>query len=241
MKAYIQTDKDGDYFNVNAFVAATGFKSLGFEIVKYVDVSETNEKDKEAIFVGGIGNFRKQLQNLHIEIPKEIEYPKELESFLNRKIWKSNLEKEIQKETTGIFIKPTKTKLFTGKVIHQFKDYIGLQFQDEVDILCSEVIEIATEWRCFIRYKEILDIRYYRGDWDQKLDVSIIKNAISKYDSQPASYSLDFGVDKKGNHFLIEVNDGHSLGTYGIGAISYAKFLSARWSELTNTEDYLRF
>jgi hypothetical protein len=34
MKTYIQTDKTGDYYNVNAFVAATGFKALGFEVLK---------------------------------------------------------------------------------------------------------------------------------------------------------------------------------------------------------------
>ena len=44
-----------------------------------------------------------------------------------------------------------------------------------------------------------------------------------------------------GKHYLNEVNDGHSLGSYGMGAVSYAKFLSARWSELTETEDLLNF
>jgi hypothetical protein len=52
---------------------------------------------------------------------------------------------------------------------------------------------------------------------------------------------MDIGIDSHGNCHLVEVNDGHSLGTYGIGPITYAKFLSARWSELTQTEDYLNF
>lgn len=55
------------------------------------------------------------------------------------------------------------------------------------------------------------------------------------------SFCLDFGVDKNGKHYLIEVNDGHSHGSYGMGAISYAKLLSARWSEMTQTVDYLNF
>jgi len=37
MRAYIQTNEQGDFYNVNAFVAATGFQSLGFEVVKFVD------------------------------------------------------------------------------------------------------------------------------------------------------------------------------------------------------------
>jgi hypothetical protein len=39
----------------------------------------------------------------------------------------------------------------------------------------------------------------------------------------------------------VEVNDGHSLGSYGISSHNYAKFLSARWAELTDTTDYLNF
>jgi hypothetical protein len=147
----------------------------------------------------------------------------------------------IQEEQTGIFIKPLETKLFQGKVISGFSDFIGLNYEREIEIWCSETIDIVTEWRCFIRYGTLLDVRYYKGSWNSKLDTEIVNDAIAKYKNQPASYSLDFGVDADGKHYLIEVNDGHSLGSYGMGAISYAKFLSARWSELTNTEDYLKF
>jgi len=65
--------------------------------------------------------------------------------------------------------------------------------------------------------------------------------AISVYKSQPCSYSMDIGLASNGKYYLVEVNDGHSLGTYGIGPITYAKFLSARWSELTETKDLLNF
>jgi len=51
---------------------------------------------------------------------------------------------------------------------------------------------------------------------------------------------MDFGIDKEGHMKLVEINDGHSLGTYGIGALDYAKFLSARWAQLTGTTDELR-
>ena len=73
------------------------------------------------------------------------------------------------------------------------------------------------------------------------MNLKIVRNAIEEYKSQPASFCLDFGIDGDGKHYLIEVNDGHSLGTYGMGAISYAKFLSARWSEMTQTKDMLDF
>jgi len=241
MKAYIQTDKNGDYYNVNAFIASVGFKSLGFEVFKYLDPNEVQENERDAIFVGGVGMIRKRLEILGIHKEDEIEYPMELREFLNRKVWKSTLKKIIKEGQTNLFIKPLETKLFQGIVITDFKDFIGLNYENDVEIWCSEIINILTEWRCFVRYGSLLDVRYYKGNWDNKLDLNIVNSAISKYTSQPASYCLDFGVDEEGKHYLIEVNDGHSLGTYGMGAISYAKFLSARWSELTETEDLLNF
>lgn len=241
MKAYIQTDINGDFYNVNAFIAFVGFKSLGYEIFKYVDAQEVAEPEKDAIFVGGVGNVRKRLENLGIKTTDEIEYPSELQKFLNRKVWTSTLKQVIDTKQYGIFIKPKRTKLFQGKLINEFKDLIDLNYQDEIQIWCSDIINVVTEWRCFVRYEEILDVRYYKGKWDSKLDIEIVNRAIKEYKSQPKSYCLDFGVDATGKHYLIEVNDGYSLGTYGMGAISYAKFLSARWSELTETEDFLNF
>ena len=241
MKAYIQTDKEGEYYNVNAFLASVGFKALGFEIKKYFDAHEVKHKERDSIFVGGVGMVRKRLTYLGIEKPNEIEYPIELRDFLHRKVWKSTLKQLISDQQYNIFIKPVETKLFQGKVIREFKDFIGLNYEREVEIWCSEPIDVITEWRCFVRYGKLLDVRYYKGAWDSKLNLAIVHEAISKFSSQPASFCLDFGVDSNGKHYLIEVNDGHSLGSYGMGAISYAKFLSARWSELTGTEDRINF
>jgi len=241
MKAYIQTDKEGDYYNVNAFIASVGFKSLGFEVFKYFDVADVIEEERDAIFVGGVGMIRKRLKSIGIPPQSEIEYPGELKDFLNRDIWTSTLNQLIKEEKINLFIKPIETKLFQGKVITHFRDYIGLNYDQEVQVWCSEIIDVKTEWRCFVRYGKLLDIRYYKGEWDRKLNLEIVRNAIEEYKSQPASFCLDFGVDGNGKHYLIEVNDGHSLGTYGMGAISYAKFLSARWSEMTQTKDMLDF
>lgn len=223
MKAYIQSDKNGDYYNVNAFVASVGFKSLGFEVFKYFDVSEIQNDEKDAIFVGGVGMVRKRLKSLGIDKQDEMEYPHELRSFLNRKVWKSKLKQIIKEEQYNIFIKPVETKLFEGKVISGFKDFIGLNYERDVDIWCSELVNIVTEWRCFVRYKHLLDVRYYKGAWDSKLNLDIVNQAILQFTNQPAAYCLDFGIDAQGKHYLIEVNDGHSLGSYGMGAISYAK------------------
>jgi hypothetical protein len=244
MKAYIQTDKRGEFYNVNAFIANEGFKNFGFEIEKFVDADEISNKNPENIIVGGIGNVRKRLQNLNIiRENKEIDYPEELKPFLKRKIWTSSINEIFNKKEWNIFIKPqTETKLFAGKVIKSEMDLLGLiDEENDIKIWCSELVNFKTEWRCFIRYKEILDIRRYKGDWDTKIDVKTVLSAINSFTSQPNSYALDFGLNENGEMFLVEVNDGHSLGTYGISSAHYAKFLSARWSELTETEDFLNF
>jgi hypothetical protein len=244
MKAYIQTDKRGEFYNVNAFIANEGFKNFGFEIEKFVDADEISNKNPENIIVGGIGNVRKRLQNLNIiRENKEIDYPEELKPFLKRKIWTSSINEIFNKKEWNIFIKPqTETKLFAGKVIKSEMDLLGLiDEENDIKIWCSELVNFKTEWRCFIRYNEILDIRRYKGDWDTKIDVKTVLSAINSFTSQPNSYALDFGLNENGEMFLVEVNDGHSLGTYGISSAHYAKFLSARWSELTETEDFLNF
>ncbi|WP_300486008.1 ATP-grasp domain-containing protein [Flavobacterium sp.] len=244
MKAFIQTHNDGEFYNVNAFIAYEGFKHFGFEIEKFHDVNHIEDTNPEHILVGGIGNVRKRLEM--INIPRkttEIDYPVELQHYLKRTIWKSTLEDVLQEKRFPVFIKPeTETKKFPGKVFKTELDFVGLLDTDKpTSVLCSELISFKAEFRCFIRYQEILDIRHYKGDWNKTLDLEIVKAAIADFKSQPRAYALDFGVDENNATILVEVNDGHSLGSYGISATNYAKFLSARWSELTDTIDYLNF
>jgi hypothetical protein len=245
MKAYIQTDKLGNFYNVSAYVANDGFQTLGWETQKYVSADEITDPDPEIVVVGGIGNVRKRLSQLGIERPSvEIDYPQELEKYLGRKVWASTLEEVFRhEENWNIFVKPRlETKKFTGKVVREYRDFIGLTNPHEpTPVWCSEIVHFKTEWRCFIRYGAILDIRQYKGAWDSKLDVATIQNAVDDFKTAPAAYALDFGIDENNTMRLVEVNDGHSLGTYGIGAVKYAKFLSARWAELTDTRDYANF
>jgi len=243
MKAFIQCNQDGEPYNVNAYIAKTGFKSLGYDVFNFQAIEEITDSDPESITVGGVGTIRDRLEVLGFPpVQEEIEYPSSLLSFFKRKIWTSTLKAiALEEENWGIFIKPKHTKVFEGRVIQSIKDLIGLDPNSTQEIWCSEVIPLVTEWRCFVRYGKLLDVRFYKGLWDSRLDVGVVEAAIVAYKGAPAAYCLDFGVDSDGNHYLVEVNDGHSLGTYGIGAISYAKFLSARWAEMTHTQDYLNF
>lgn len=68
-----------------------------------------------------------------------------------------------------------------------------------------------------------------------------MENAVSDYTSAPKGYAIDFGLADDGRTLLLEVNDGYSLGSYGLFPLDYAKLLSARWAELTETHDECNF
>lgn len=245
MRAYIQTDKNGDYYNVNAFVAKTGFETIGWETTKFNNIDEILDLDPEILIVGGISSVRKRLIKLGFPLPeKEIDYPEELADFLGRKIWKSSVNALINDKTLNeIFVKPySETKKFTGKLVRSDMDFIGIaEPNNDIPVWCSEPVEFITEWRCFIRYKEIYDVRRYKGNWNSKFDESIVLKAIESFSQAPNSYAMDIGITKNGQYLLVECNDGHSLGSYGMDSIKYAKFLSARWAQMTSSFDYANF
>lgn len=244
MRAYIQSDKNGDFYNVNAFIANEGFASLGWETIKYTHAEEIAGNNPEDVVVGGIGNVRKRLELLGFSRNQgEIDYPESLSNYLGRKVWTTTIRELMEHpEQWNVFIKPKDTtKKFAGKVVREYRDFIGLDDdREETAVWCSEIVDFVTEWRCFIRYGQILDVRPYKGAWDSRLDLSIARNAMKDFSDAPAAYGMDFGIDGDGKLKLVEINDGHSLGTYGISSLNYAKFLSARWAELTGTTDYLK-
>ena len=67
-----------------------------------------------------------------------------------------------------------------------------------------------------------------------------LNSAVKAFPNMPAGCALDFGVTEDGRTLLIEMNDGYSLGTYGLEATLYARLLTARWAELNGTEDFFK-
>ena len=127
-------------------------------------------------------------------------------------------------------------------VVRSTKDLIGCGIQGvDQEVYCSEVVKFEAEWRCFVRYGQILSVRQYKGDWRRHYDPEVIENAVKEFRSAPAGYAIDFGLTDDGRTLLIEFNDGYALGCYGLFYIDYAKLLSARWAELTGTEDECAF
>ena len=157
----------------------------------------------------------------------------ELLKFANRKVWTSTLG-QIRCDEPKCFIKPLKSqKLFTGHV----RGHISYLLQtahlpDEVEILCSEVVDFITEWRGFVLNKKLIGLKNYKGDFTKIPDSSIINQAIQEYVSSPVAYSIDMAVDDSGKTVLVEVNDAFALGSYGLDPVKYAMMIEARWDEI---------
>lgn len=242
MRAYIRKNSDKEIASHNFYAAFDGFKQMGFEIQYFEMISELSGNQKEDIVVGYVDEVRKALFKHNIITP-EMDYPEELEGYLGRKIWTSKLSAIANNpDSWNIFIKPIEDKKFTGVVVRGTKDLVGCgTYGEDPDILCSEVVHFVAEWRCFVRYGEILDIRRYKGNWRMHFDYKVVEKAVAQFTSAPKGYAIDFGLTDKGETLLIEVNDGYALGHYGLFSVDYAKLLMARWAELTDTRDECDF
>lgn len=242
MKVYIQCNKDFMPYNKNAYTAMDGFCQMGIETVLFHKKEELKESRPEDVIVGGIGTVKSRFAELGIAVP-DIDYPEELETYLGRRVWKSNIsDLLLNKVEFPVFVKPLEGKLFTGSLISSERDFIGkVTAGSSFFAYYSEVIPLEAEFRCYVRYQKILDIKRYKGRLNVFYDYGVISAAISDYKSAPAAYGIDFGVTKDYRTVLIEVNDGYSLGNYGLDSLLYAKLLSARWAEITGTRDLCAF
>lgn len=140
-----------------------------------------------------------------------------------------------------IFIKPVEEKTAPGRIIRSYSDLSEYERLDpETEIYCSEVVHFISEWRCYLLYGRIIGICYYYGDINAECDREVINAAVKSYPDIPAGCALDFGVTDDGRTLLIEMNDGYSLGVYGLESTLYARLLTARWAELNGTEDIFK-
>lgn len=242
MKVYIQSHKNHIPHNYNFMNARQGFAEMGFEIIPFSEYSELETSEKNDVVVGYVNTVRQRLYDFGITSP-EMDYPRELTKYLGRKVWQTTmLDVSNDPNCWPVFVKPIEDKQFTGIVVQSTKDLIGCGIEGvNQDVYCSKIVDFAAEWRCFVRYGEILSVRPYKGDWRCHFDPSVIENAVNEFVTAPAGYAIDFGLTKDGRTLLIEVNDGYALGCYGLFHIDYAKLLSARWAELTSTEDECAF
>lgn len=239
----------------NIAQAMYGFRQLGAEIAPYHLIEDIyNKVSQDDIVIDYIDQVQTIFHKFNVKVDIE-NYPDCLREFLHRKIWIdtiNSISSNPDKWSAGWFVKPIKEKAFTGKIISSIKDLIGCgSCYEDYNVICSEPINIKAEWRCFIYYDKILDIRPYgfsnTEHWRYHYNIETVDNILSKFitwQDRPVACSIDIGVIEKDNEYitvLIEVNDCYALGCYGLDSISYAKMISARWSQILDRQDDYHF
>lgn len=235
--------------------AMYGFREMGAEIIPYHSIDDIYDKvQREDIVLDYIDQCNEIFKKFGVT-PHIPDYPEVLEPFLGRKIWKdtiNSISRNEEKWSAGYFVKPTRSKAFTGKIISSVADLVGCgNYSEDYEVLVSEPLDICAEWRCFVMYDEIIDVRPYgtlmdrqRKSYRYHYDAAALNdmmNAFVGWDERPAACSMDICVTREGKTLLVELNDAYSLGSYGLPGIYYAKLISARWSQLLGVRDEYHF
>ncbi|MDF1698716.1 MAG: ATP-grasp domain-containing protein [Saprospiraceae bacterium] len=239
MRAFIQKNESNHCANINFAIALDGFNKMGWEIIPFQSLDELSEFTKEDVFVGFVEETKNVFKMLNVVYDDVNCYPSELEKYLGRKIWKDTYLNFVKNNQFGYFIKPSiQNKLFTGKLINRIGDLVSIGHpKHDFEIYCSEPVTFISEARCFVRYGKILDFRRYKGSWKASFDLNVVEECISNYSGNLNGFAIDFGVTNNNQTLLVEVNEGYSLGAYGLFSVDYAKLLSARWFQLMNLDD----
>lgn len=259
-KVYLKTryDRGMNMFiphSYNIANAMYGFRELGAEIIPYQKIDEIYDNvRREDIVLDYIDQYKSIFLKFGI-VPDVPDYPDILKPFFGRNIWKDTIDSissNEEKWSVGYFVKPIRGKAFVGKIISSISDLVGCgNCYENYEVLVSEPLDICAEWRCFITYDRIVDVRPYgvlldtaRKSYMYHYDAKVLEamlESFNKWEERPAACSMDICVTKDNKTLLVELNDAYALGCYGLAGIYYAKLISARWSQLTGVKDEYHF
>ena len=239
MKVFIE-QVGGQFRVVNEYAAFRGFETLGYEIIPFVAAQvESLDLDSQSPVVAGIPIVWRALKKLGAPVPQLEPIPRGLEEFAGREFGLSTLDAIRQRtfdEAPPVFMKPRAGggKLFEGHVVSAFRDLLQtVHLPSETPLWWSDVTDFRGEFRGFVCNGALVGFRHYAGDFRLPVDFAPVEAAIKKWGELPRGCSLDWGTTGDGRTLLIEVNDGYSLGCYGLMPTLYADLLASRWREMT--------
>ena len=236
-------DDDGIPADSNMFALLDGFRDQGEEIRTYrrreylEDVIPATPDD---IAVGYVEVARRQFRRMGIVGPPDIDYPSPLSTFLGRSVVRStagHIRKRGANPLTPAFIKPVRHKQFAGFICRTQRDLLQLDpAEDAAEVWVSDVVDLRSEYRCYVHLHEVVDVRRYAGDFRAIPDWSMLDQmmAATRDEPLPIACSLDIGVTSDGRTILIEANDGFAMGNYGMTARRYAMLLRDRWGQIVS-------
>ena len=237
--------------SINIANAMFGFREMGAEIVPYHLIDEIYESvEREDIVLDYIDQCNAIFRKLDVT-PRIPDYPDVFREFMGRRVWRdtiNSIANDESKWSAGYFVKPLRSKAFTGRTISSIADLVGCgNWSEDYEVLVSEPLDIMAEWRCFVLYDRLLDVRPYgllldgsREGYYYHYDSNVLRNMMTvfrQWEDRPASCAMDICLTQDGKTLLVEFNDSYALGCYGLPQIYYAKMISARWSQLLGRKD----
>jgi hypothetical protein len=195
---------------------------------------------RDTLVAGGVPVVEAALTALGIPLPIADNLPACLAKYRGRRVWPSTwgaLRSEYAKKTPSepLFVKPLRrNKGFPSVAVYDADDIPAAErIPDGSEVLVAEYVTFVSEWRCFVRNGDVLDLCRYQGDVFRYPDPRVIKDALADYARvAPTAYGIDFGVLTDGRTVLVEVNEGYSLNPYGLESMEYSELLEARWAQL---------
>lgn len=238
--AYIQA-QNGIPAAESFYRAWDGFRKRGVR----VELFEPNQLDSlplapDTLVAGGVPVVEAALTELGIPVPVADNLPASLANYRGRKVWHStwgNLRSEYATKGPAepLWVKPLRrNKGFASVAVYDADDMPDAdRVADGHEVLVSEYVTFVSEWRCFVRRGEVLELSRYQGDVFRYPDPQVIRGALADLGAAaPAGFGIDFGVLTTGRTVLVEINDGYSLNPYGLEAMEYSELLEARWAQL---------
>jgi hypothetical protein len=251
MRAWVQQLSPTSNFYLSMVQAAHWFGQRGYEIVPF-EVSEIAlgrldddlvKTPDEMVLRGGVETVHLALARAGRPSPPVLDLPESLSPWFGRRVWKTTLGDVRRLVETPDYqpchIKPlVQHKLFTGTIIRAFRDLIATaRVPDDVLVLVQGCVDFVSEWRAYVLRGEILHVGHYRGDPLLFPDARLMRAALEAFEDRPIAFGMDWGVTRTGESLLVEVNDGYSLGNYGLRGPEYTAMIEARWRELMGLPD----
>ena len=196
--------------------------------VKYLDyIKNSDDKlwnfkpfHRNYIPVGSINFVLVWMNYFNIQLPKPKNVPEELFSYCHRHIFNGN-----QDDLKG----HGKSFVKTNDSFKGFCEIVNDDYQLQAgNYQISELIDIESEWRCFVYNGKLVGLQNYLGTFDMFPHIENIKSMITAYRSAPIAYTLDIGIHNE-RVFPIEVHDFFSIGLYGFSDHNILPYMFYRW------------
>ena len=209
----ICSSKDFEYRKIERF--------SDLNLTRNLDILRSNDS---IIPIGTVEFVIDYLKKYYNKTPAPINIPRDLQQYkyTKRIVYNSINEEDFSRCKFPVFVKSdVKIKGF-NEIVNTVKE-----LPDE-NVFISEIVDIYSEWRCFVYNKKLVGLQNYLGHFALFPDVDLINEMISTYTESPIAYTLDVGINEKGT-YVIEVHDFFSCGLYGFSDFKILPYMYRDW------------